>query len=39
MRLVDALYVELSGMLEAALVTTDSALARAHPAAEAVALP
>ena len=37
MRLVDALYVELSGMLEAPLVTTDSGLAQAHPAAELVA--
>ena len=36
LRLVDALYVELAMRLEATLVTTDSALAAAAPAAELV---
>ena len=36
LRLVDALYIELATQLEAPLVTTDSALAAASPAAELV---
>jgi len=36
LRLVDALYVELSNALTATLVTTDSRLARVSPAAELV---
>ena len=39
LRLVDALYVELAMRLEAPLVTTDSALAAASPAAELVTSP
>lgn len=37
LRLVDALYVELSNTLAAVLVTTDERLARAHDAAELIA--
>jgi predicted nucleic acid-binding protein len=36
LRLVDALYVELSNALAARLLTTDARLARAHDAAELV---
>jgi predicted nucleic acid-binding protein len=35
-RLVDALYVELAGLLDAILVTTDATLAAAAPAADLV---
>jgi predicted nucleic acid-binding protein len=39
LRLVDALYVELSGALSAAIVTTDARLARACASAELVTAP
>ena len=39
LRLVDALYVELSNALAARLLTTDARLARAHAAAELVTAP
>lgn len=39
LRLVDALYVELSGVLSAVLLTTDARLARAYASAELVTAP